>query len=301
MVLVTDKKYFMEADLVSVLDLCIERRESGHDSLIIIDGKERIGKSELARQICYYISSKSNQPFSNDNIFFDLMEMLTYATNKRKDQIVWDESAFGGLGTQWQEESQQVLTQMMMTCGKYGHIWIFICPSFFKLNAYFALHRSIALLHVYSPNLIDRGYYTVYNEVQKTYIYNNNRKTMLYGKGYSFLGRFNEVPGIIDLPEYERKKDNAILTHLGKSFDKNKVEKLAKLQWQIASHLDEKKVCEITGAAPRTVRDWRKHGDRYGFGGGKGAEYITSRSQDAQTAPNEEASINNEEEFHLPQ
>lgn len=277
--IVTDKEFFMEKDMVELLDFCAERERKNWDNMILIDGMEGVGKSELGRQQAYYYAWKNQKSFTASNVFMDIDDMLDFALNNRNQIIIWDEAAFGGLSIQWRLKIQQRLNVILMTTRKYNHFWIFICPSFFKLNDYQAIHRSIALINVYTPDLLERGNYALYNRSQKSYIYNHNRKTMMYGKRMSFVGRYNDVPDLIDMTEYERKKDRAIKKYATESRDDDKT-KLVYLQWRLATLLPINKVCEITGAAPRTVRDWRKYGDRYNFGGGGEVSNTSMREEE---------------------
>lgn len=279
MTLVTDKEFFMEKNMIDLLDFCSERERVKWDNMFIIDGMEGVGKSELGRQIGYYYAHKNGKTFTADNVFMDIDNMLDYALKTRNQIIIWDEAAFGGLSIQWRLKVQQRLNVILMTTRKYNHFWIFICPSFFKLNDYQAIHRSIALINVYTPDLLERGNYALYNRNQKSYIYNHNKKSMIYGKRMSFVGRYGDVPGLIDMDVYERNKDIAIKKYAAETRDEDKM-KLVYLQWRLATMLPTNKVVEITGAAHRTVTDWRKYGDRYNFSGGREVSSNVSREEE---------------------
>lgn len=209
MPIVTDKEYHLDQGLKEFLDLCVERYKKKWDNVIIIDGKERAGKSTLARQMGYYYAQQIGKQFTLDNVFFDPDELLEFAKNNTDQVIIWDEAAFGMLANEWQSKLQQTINKALMTCGKYRHFWVFIIPTFFRLNRYVALDRSIGLIHVYSPDLINRGCYLALNEQNKTWVYNNNRKSESYGKSFSFRGRF-VMNTILDEEQYDIKKDAAI-------------------------------------------------------------------------------------------
>ena len=67
MALVTDLKYYLDDDLKALLDLCIDRKKKGWDNLLIIDGKERSGKTTLAKAICKYYAHETKKNFNLDN------------------------------------------------------------------------------------------------------------------------------------------------------------------------------------------------------------------------------------------
>lgn len=223
MVLVTDDHIYLNHHLKDFLDLCIQREKHHWDNVIIIDGKERSGKTTLMKSICHYVAKQTNKEFNLDHIFFDPEEMLKFATSTQKQVIVWDEAALGGMATQWQNEVQQKLNAALMVTGKYNHFYVFIIPSLFRLNRYLALDRSIALLHVYSPDLLSRGEFFCLNENQKAWVYNNNKKSETYGKNSSFSGSFTlkGTDEIINDSAYELKKDAAIKKYL-EAFGKKK-------------------------------------------------------------------------------
>lgn len=265
--IVTDKKFYLNRSLKALSDLCIKRQQKKWDNLIIIDGDERSGKTTLMKGMSYYYAYKTGCSFTLKNVFFDPEEMLDYAIDNRGEIIVWDEAAFGGLSSQWQNKIQKKLNSMLMATGKYGHFYVFIIPSFFRLNRYLALDRSIGLLHVYSPDMLTRGYFTCFSKRQKTWIYNNNKKSETYGKDYSFRGQFtkkNIENNILDEKKYEAKKDAAIKKYLNDMKD-DTVLKLKNMQYTIASKLNSHQVMELMGVSEQTYYNWLKIGDKLGF------------------------------------
>ena len=249
-------KLDIDDNLLKVIDLCIERQKKGFDNVLIIDGKERIGKSTLAKTIAYYYSWKLKTcTFNLENVHFNPEEMLKTAIETKDSVIVWDEAAFGGLAIQWQNKIQQKLNSMLMVTGKYHHFYIFIIPSFFRLNRYLALDRSLALIHVYSPDLITRGLFTLFNERQKIWIYNNNRKSEMYSDP-SFRGRFTlkNTEKILDEKLYEAKKDKAIKDYLRDTRD---APMLLRLKWFAAKEMKMKEAMELFGISRSTYFDWK--------------------------------------------
>ena len=260
MTITTDLDYYMNDDLISLLDLTIKRQKRKWDNLLVVDGEERGGKTTMVKTMAYYIAWKKKQHISLENFFFDPQELLKFAISTEEQIIVWDEAAFGGLSTSWQSKMQQKLCTMLMVTGKYRHTYIFIIPSFFRLNRYMALDRSSGLIHIYSPDMLSRGSFTCYNRSQKTWIYNSYRKSETYGKVNSFRGQFTlkNTQNIIDEVEYEKKKDEAIHKFLNKVEVKDN-QKLLQLQYNIATKLPTNIGMEVANVCRNTIYDWKKH------------------------------------------
>lgn len=257
---VTELQYYLHNDLKEVLDLCVKRHEKKWDNLLIIDGMERAGKTTLGKTIGHYVSNSIKVPFSLNNAFFDVDALIEYARTNRNKVIIWDEAALGGMGKQWQSKVQQKLVQMLMTCGKYGHFYIFIIPSFFELTWYLAVHRSIALINVYSEDLLTRGNFCLFNINQKKWIYNNNKKSETYGKP-TFLGDFTvgNSDKIWNDDEYEKKKDDALATFFSEETPKTKTDlRVNKLKKHATETLTLKEACKRFDIDPMTYYNWKK-------------------------------------------
>lgn len=213
--IVTDKKYFMERDLLYKLDLMISRSTNGNklDNLIIVDGDEGYGKSNLAVGVGYYVAQTMGRSFSLKNVFFDSEELTKFAVDNDEQVIIWDEAALEGLAAEWRNKTQLRLIKLLMIARKKKHFWIFNIPKFFKLAEYIALDRSICLLHVYAKNEMKLGQWAYFNRKRKEKLYEDwrIRKKRNYKKHYMIKGIFKEViPIVLDEDEYDKKKDEAI-------------------------------------------------------------------------------------------
>lgn len=250
MTLVTDKKYYLDEFLKKKLDLMIKRMtgKGTDDNVIIIDGDEGQGKSEFATGICYYVSYKTGRDYSPDNIFFKLDEIIEFAS-KNKDQIIhFDEGALGLLTTQWQNQINRKFVQLVMTARKKRHFIVICIPKFYKLNPYLIEERSIALLHVYSKNNLEKGRYCYYTKKNKELLYQDwKRKRMkTYHKRNDFRGKFVIAMKKVFTPEqcqaYEDKKDEAIasINQKKESLQEKKVNKeLNNLKYNVYKMIEE--------------------------------------------------------------
>lgn len=212
---VTDKNFYMEDRLKKKLDLMIKRCTGNNkkDTVLLVEGGEGEGKSNLSVQIAYYVHKQTGRPFGVDNIYFNLSPMIEHAKS-HKDQIyVWDEPALEGLSTDWFKQVQKDLIKLLMMARKKRHFFIINITKFFKFPEYIVVDRSIGMIHVYSYQELKPGFFVYYNRKSKEYLYNNFRKqrARMYKKYYNFRGRFSwMLPQLIDEKAYEKKKDEAI-------------------------------------------------------------------------------------------
>lgn len=99
MVKVTNLNYAMELKLKAKVDLMIERMSQKHkqDNLVLIDGDEGTGKTNMAAGLGYYVAQETGRPFSKENLFFNLDKLNEFALKTQEQVIWWDEGALGGL------------------------------------------------------------------------------------------------------------------------------------------------------------------------------------------------------------
>lgn len=218
MVLVTNKQYYLDPKLKEKLDLMIKRMEVGKDNLLLIDGDEGDGKTNISMGIGYYVAHTCNRPFNLENIFFDLDKLIDFAIKTKEQVIIWDEGALGGLASEWWNKNQKKFIKLLMIARKRQHFWIVNIPKFFKLNEYFVIDRSIGLVHVYMRGGIEHGRFVYFNQTQKEKLWEDWRRTHIrsYKKWWSFHGSFvmflEKYEDIISDEEYNKKKDDAIMS-----------------------------------------------------------------------------------------
>lgn len=270
MAVYTDKEYYMDAYMVNMLDLMCDRMDRNLDNWIVCDGDEGTGKSNLTAGVCYYIAWKTGRKFDIDNVFFDVDKFIDFAKSTKNQVILWDEAALGGLSEQWQSKIQQRLIQLAMVCRKKNHFVVLNIPKFFKLREYLILDRSIALLHSYSADQKTNGTFTYYNKESKEKLYNDWKKTRRrnYKMHFNFRGRFiKALPLVLDEEEYERKKDEAILS-IGKDKEefnskyKIKLERYMRIISGLpdAFGITQQDLAKYLGIGSRTLREWKTIG-----------------------------------------
>lgn len=208
--------YNLHPNLERDLNHVVSALGQGFDCVLLVDGRERVGKSNSAKAIAGFLAEKLKRKMSADNIVFDVEEMSRLAANTKKNIFIWDEAALGGLSTSWHDKAQQKFIQILMTCGKYNHVYIVVVPSFSRLNSYLALDRSNALIRCYAKThktgRIERGMFAVYNKTSKSIMYaiEKNKQRITMPKA-AYRGIMPKVDGkVVSEEEYDKKKDEAI-------------------------------------------------------------------------------------------
>lgn len=257
------KKYSIDKRLAHKLDLIIRRIKGTDDALLLIDGDEGQGKSNMAAGIAGYIHIKTGRPLSVDNIFFDLDKLTDFAIKTEKQIIIWDEAALGGLAVEWWRKNQIKFTKLLMVARKKKHFIIICIPKFFKLNEYFVVDRSIGMINVYSKRNIQKGRFRYFNKKKKEKLYNSWKKSRFraYTKFMSFGGSFViALPKVFDEEEYEKKKDEAIMSIDKETPDKVKAENdllkliLALITIKLGIVIF---IAKVLGKDKRTIYKWK--------------------------------------------
>lgn len=273
----TSKNVFYEKCLVQIMDLMCERLNRRLDCLMLVDGNEGFGKSNISVGICGYIAEKMGRKFSVDNVFFDLDELIEFTAKTEQQVILWDEAVLGGLASEWQSKTQKKLQKILMTARKKRHFILFVIPRFFKLNEYIVVDRTIGLIHVYSADNLQIGTFVYINNNNLSKLYFDWKKKRLrnYKMRYSFKGKFKEyLPMFIDEDAYEKKKDKAIESIIEtKVATREEYERKAKaeiIQSLLDSGMTIKEISKRVGLHRHTIGNWIKRGVLSGKEGGQG-------------------------------
>lgn len=202
MVLVTDKQFYMSNLLKQNLDFAKQAVEKDDDFVILIDGRERAGKSVLAQQIAYYLDPN----FNVDNICFRVDDWQERVRNAEKYScIVWDE-AFRGLSKrQALSTINRKVVQTMMEMGQNNLYIILVLPTFFEIDKYVALHRCKCLVHVHRDRNYRRGFYKFYNFNKMKTMYILGKKEYKYCQKCDFPDTFTNAY-TVDEDAYREKK-----------------------------------------------------------------------------------------------
>lgn len=261
--------------LAKKLDLMCNKVTKHHfDNLLIIDGDEGFGKTNLASAVCGYVSVKTKRELSNSNVFFLIDDMINFAVKTKKQIIWWDEAALGGLASEGYTQIQTKLLKLLYIARKKNHFYVFVIPKFYKLREAI-IDRSIALLHVYSRDGITRGRFSYYKtaSMDRLFEYWYKKKEKGYSLFFNHCGSFSKVlPKVINSRKYERQKDLAILSIGSDKFNKenkelNKIkQEYMKLKRNIAKavipNTSKQKMANMLGISSRTLQRWGNQPDK---------------------------------------
>lgn len=258
--------------LAEKLDLMCEKvTDHKFDNLIIIDGDEGYGKSNLAAVVCGYVHYKTGRPLTNANVFFGIDKMVDFAKTTKKQIVWWDEAALGGLAMESYNKVQLVLLKLLFVARKKQHFYVFVIPKFYKLREPI-IDRAVALLHVYSRDGLTRGRFAYFktDNFDKLYAFWNKKREKGYKYYYNSCGSFSRVMGkVINEAEYERQKDEGILSIGSDTINKkNKaLEDTKKKLTELKSKFDslpgvnrQNKAIHL-GISPKTLQRWGKPDD----------------------------------------
>ena len=205
-----DQKFWngaMDGYLKSNLDMAKEAViNKNFDLFIIVDGKERGGKSVLAQQIAKYL----DPTFDIENVCMTADEFTKAIDRSEKKKAVIFDEAYQSLSSRGaMSQINKSLNSYFTEMGQKNLFIIIVLPSFFELDKYPAIHRSACLCHVYVKHFV-RGRFAFYNEERK-------RKLYILGKKFynyrcvppNFIGKFNDGY-VVNKEAYELKKSQSL-------------------------------------------------------------------------------------------
>ncbi len=264
----TDKNLSFEPKLIEKIELMIKRSEKRNaDNLLIIEGPEGTGKSNIAAGLCYYMAWRTGRTYTaKENVFFETDDMIKYAVNNEEKIIHWDEAAIAGLASEWQRKTQKKLIKLLMMARKKKHFYIFCIPKFQKLNDYL-IDRAIGIVRVYAKGGLEYGRFVYYNEKAKQALLTHwKKKRWINYKKYSFHGKFSQyLAQVISEEDYEGKKDQAIMDLVKDDGLSKNDEQLIKLKYLIYHRPDIQKqdTAQYFGVARSTLLNWGKLNEKY--------------------------------------
>ncbi|HPE15263.1 MAG TPA: hypothetical protein PLT65_05565 [Bacilli bacterium] len=200
-----EKHCYMDGKLYEKIQNTKKKVKKDDDRVFLIDGGERKGKSVLAQQI----ARTFDPSFNHERMCFTEEEFAYWIDHAEKGQSVVYDEAYRGLGSdKWADKIAKVLRSKMMEMGQKNLVVFIVCPNFFLLHKYIALHRSDGLFHVYTKKG-QRGHWAYFNHKTKQILYLKGKNTLSYtGANFpkaNMIGRFlNHY--VIDEDEYRKKK-----------------------------------------------------------------------------------------------
>lgn len=205
---ITTMSFWMDGYLKGILDKIKVSVTKDMDLIILVDGPERAGKSTLAQQCAAYC----DPTFNISRICFTPDEFRKAVMAAEPGQAIVYDEAYTGLNSRGtMSVINRALVSLLAEIGQKNLIIFVAMPTFFDLDKYVAIWRSKVLLHVYTGDNFERGYFAAYNDTTKKYLYIEGKKFYEY-KGRvkpNFFGRFpNRYT--VDETAYRQKKTDSL-------------------------------------------------------------------------------------------
>jgi len=250
--------YPLDGYLKTNLDEAIRVVKEDWDMIFCVDGYEGSGKSTLAIQMAYYCDPTLNV----DRVCFTPKEFKNAIMSASQYQAVIFDEAFTGLSSREAMSSiNKSLVQMIAEIRQKNLFVFVVMPSFFDLDKYIALHRSRALIHVYS-NRFQRGYFRFYDIDKKKDLYVTGKKFYSYkGVVSNFHGSFSPK-NPVDNEAYKKKKHDSLHNRKDeeespadrRAFKNKLYEHLKEIDW-----LTKQQKADILGVTVQTFYNWIKN------------------------------------------
>jgi len=204
----TAQEFYMDEILKTNLDVAKNVIEKDWDMVFAIDGQEGSGKSVFAQQIATYC----DPTFVIDRIVFTPNTFRKAILSAGKYQSVIYDEAYTGLSSRATMSMINRTLISMLAEIRQKNLFVFVVmPTFFDLDKYVALWRSRALMHIYTGQNFERGYFSFFNVDRKKDLYINGKKYYSYGHpSPNFTGRFTNHY-TVDVEDYKEKKKRAVL------------------------------------------------------------------------------------------
>jgi len=190
--------FYLDGYLKQNMDYLKKSLKNDYDFFVVIDGRERFGKSTLAAQLAHYLDPTYNL----DRCVFTADQFSDAVEKAEKYQAIVFDEAHGYLGSRQSMSSfNKKLIKIMSEMGSKNLIVIIVLPNFFELDKYPAIHRSSCLINVHK-----RAGFMFFNYKKKKDLYLKGKRFYAYNVSANFHGAFvKHFP--LDKEAYQAKKD----------------------------------------------------------------------------------------------
>lgn len=263
----TPQEYYMDQNMRDNLDLARTVIKKDWDMILVYDGSEGSGKSVKAMQDAYYC----DPTFNLDRVVFNPKDFQNAIMTADKFQsIVYDEAYTGLSSRATMSLINRTLIKMLAEIRQKNLFVFVVMPCFFDLDKYVALWRSRALIHIYTGDNFQRGFFCFYNVDKKKSLYCLGKKFYNYNNPKpNFRGRFTNHY-VLDEVEYRKKKRAALIKRekdasekaFEKEFEKTLFDKIMVFQEQFPGRVENVFWQDFLGLSHSTwywrANEWRK-------------------------------------------
>lgn len=167
------------------------------DSILVVCGVERVGKSSLALQMAQYIDPL----FTVDQVVFDVENMYKQVYSLKPGQVLILDEAANAFFSRTSMSKDQVEGVKLLTVMGERNLCVIMCiPSFFILDRYIREHRISSLIKV-----VARGKMKFYSRKRIKQSFYNPKANAFNWANCNFVDRFNKFSGPL-WEKYKKKK-----------------------------------------------------------------------------------------------
>lgn len=201
------KSFYLHKILKSNLDTLKRAITKKWDGIILSDGMEGSGKTSTTAGACAYLSEGK---FTLNDVLYTPKQIEEWIDKAEPGSVgMIDEFALVGLSSEYMGKIQRTIIKRFTTMRSKRLTLFIVLPSIWLLAKYFAIGRTRCLLHSYSPNGIERGFFKFYSYNEKKTLYLKGKKNWDSDtikpafKGYSL----DNLRGLFwDEDDYESRK-----------------------------------------------------------------------------------------------
>lgn len=254
---INGQSFYIDNTLRPNLDRMRSAIRKDDDVVMIVDGRERCGKSVFAMQLGYYLS---NGNLRLENITMtpeDFMKSVKQAS--KYDVLIFDEAYLGLSSRDAMSSYNKMILKTLVTVGQKNLILILVLPSVFDLSKYAVLHRADCLLHCYKNKDGQRGHFSFYNNLQLKNLYMAGKKFYSYKYPSPFFSKRFTAKYLIDEQAYRKKKLDSLNKFLSEPDNISKTKKSEQL-YNAINHiknnrpeLTQQMIAGIVGCDQKTV------------------------------------------------
>lgn len=218
MVNINGKSWYENKNWQKNLDILLDAMKENDDLVLVVDGKERAGKSFRIRQIARYCADYLGTKFTDENVFFTLQEYIDFSLASPFYTVcVLDEGRNVLSRKSSMSKSNKKFTNYLSECGKRRQVHIIAAPAYHDLDRNVITWRCKGVVHLHkwfeedsttkSGYRLKRGSYTFYMNDEN--LIRQYEYPYFYPKHYEVKDSFSnvEVFTVEELKRYEDKKD----------------------------------------------------------------------------------------------
>jgi len=226
-------------------NLIYQVKKEKNDVLIVIDGKEGMGKSRTALTIGAYCANKLGTPFGVENVHYGTQEYMSSCRKMGLNTVhILDEAGVILHRSSANNKDARRFNRFLQVCREgYHQVHILVLPAYHIMDGYVINWRSKFVLHLYGESIEDdnsptgkrlqRGAFKLFTsgeEITAMWQLYQDRKVFKYPSRYYIHDRMRKTEPFNkeELELLYKKKNEWREEFIGKEDEENKKDKLTK-------------------------------------------------------------------------